>query len=128
LARAWSAGGSFSWVSRDSVTGVAPVADFALGVPRRQATLHVGWSGAERGPSADLRLKTVSAFHVTSGIYRGRVDAYTTLDATAGVPLPFGDTMRLSLTVQNLLDDRHREYVGAPTVGRLALVRVQAGL
>ena len=128
LSGEWSAGGSFSWVSRDSVTRVAPVTDFALGVPRRQATLHLGWQNERLGRSADLRMKTVSAFHVTSGIYRGLVDAYTTLDAGAATRLPFGGDLRLSVTVQNLLDDRHREYVGAPAIGRLALVRLQAGL
>jgi outer membrane receptor protein involved in Fe transport len=31
---------------------------------------------------------------------------------------------QLLLSVQNLLDDRHAEFVGAPELGRLARVRV----
>ena len=31
---------------------------------------------------------------------------------------------RLSLTVQNVLDNKHIEFVGAPEIGRLAIVRV----
>ena len=34
------------------------------------------------------------------------------------------DTTRLSVSVQNILDDKHIEFVGAPELGRLAIVRL----
>ncbi|MEA1981217.1 MAG: hypothetical protein U9N54_09615, partial [candidate division Zixibacteria bacterium] len=31
---------------------------------------------------------------------------------------------RLSLTVQNVFDNKHTEFIGAPEIGRLAIMRV----
>jgi iron complex outermembrane receptor protein len=57
-----------------------------------------------------------------SGPFEGTtVDAYTVVDLNAGLNLTYD--IRLALTVQNLLDHRHIEFVGAPEVGRLALLR-----
>jgi len=42
--------------------------------------------------------------------------------------LPFFDNTRLNLTVQNLLNNKHKEFVGLPEIGRLALVRLTQAL
>jgi hypothetical protein len=34
------------------------------------------------------------------------------------------DDTRLSLTVQNLTNNRHREFVDVPEIGRLAILRL----
>ncbi len=63
--------------------------------------------------------------HCRSGVFAGTVDAYHVLDVTTGYQLPFQPNARLELTVYNALNNRHREFVGAPELGRLALVRVR---
>jgi iron complex outermembrane receptor protein len=32
--------------------------------------------------------------------------------------------LRLDVTVQNALDNRHRQFVGAPKIGRLGIARL----
>ena len=47
------------------------------------------------------------------------------VDVGAGYDLGrFAPGMSIDVTVQNLLDNEHREFIGAPLLGRLALARL----
>jgi outer membrane receptor protein involved in Fe transport len=61
---------------------------------------------------------------MNSGYYVGQVDAYTVLDFNVDVRVPriAGATVGLSGT--NILDNRHNQFVGAPELGALWLIRV----
>lgn len=66
----------------------------------------------------------VKGFPVASGPYLGDVESYFLLDIGAGYD--FANTLsglRLDVTVTNVLDDMHYEFVGAPQIGRMALAR-----
>ena len=71
-----------------------------------------------------IRYRWVDSFPVNSGVYIGNVDSYSTIDLTAGVLLPSTTRTKLSISVQNLFDNKHIEMVGAPEIGRLGLVRL----
>ena len=62
---------------------------------------------------------------MNSGVYIGAVDGYSVVDASVGYRLPFQPSTHVSLTANNILDNMHREFVGAPEVGRLLLLRVR---
>jgi hypothetical protein len=64
---------------------------------------------------------------VNNGVYAGTVDAYAVMDLAAGAVLPFWRAAAVTLTVQNLLDARHTEIVGAPELGRFFLMRLRVG-
>jgi hypothetical protein len=53
------------------------------------------------------------------------VKAFTTADVELGIALPGVRDARFTVTVQNVADERHAEFVGAPVLGRLVLARVQ---
>ncbi len=77
------------------------------------------------GPSFQLAGRYVQGFIVRSGPYNGRVDDYFLLDA--GIGYDFGRQvpgLRLDVTVQNALNHMHREFIGAPKMGRLGLARL----
>jgi len=59
------------------------------------------------------------------GVWNGRVDGFTVADIEAGVAIPGMRDARFSLTVQNIADNRHAEFLSAPVLGRLVLARVQ---
>jgi iron complex outermembrane receptor protein len=64
-------------------------------------------------------------FPVRSGPYVGDVQSYFLVDL--GLTYDFQDTvpgLRLSVTAKNVLDNDHREFVGAPLLGRLILGRL----
>jgi iron complex outermembrane receptor protein len=62
---------------------------------------------------------------MNSGVYVGDVDSFAVVDATVGYRLPFQPSTRISVTATNLFNNEHREFVGAPDIGRLVLFRVQ---
>jgi outer membrane receptor for ferrienterochelin and colicins len=126
--------GTYSFVNRNFLEDVEGITDLALNAPRNKATLSSLFDDPTLGLRVELRGRYVEGFRVLSGVYQGRVDTYTLVDANLHYALPFSRSTQLSITAQNLLDlspghkvfnDRHREMVGAPEIGRLVLVRLR---
>ncbi len=99
--------------------------DLSLNAPSHKGSLAVAFTDAARGLQLDGRWRFSDGFEMRSGVFAGPVDAYHVLDLTTGYQLPFQPKTRLELTVYNALNNLHREFVGAPELGRLALVRVK---
>ncbi len=75
--------------------------------------------------SANVSARYQDGFPVASGPYAGDVPAFTLVDVGAGYD--FSHTvqgLRADFLVQNLLNNKHREFIGAPLIGRMALVRL----
>ena len=64
-------------------------------------------------------------FAMNSGVYIGTVDQYTVFDANIGYRLPLARPATLTLTATNLFDNLHQEFIGAPHLGRLLMLRLQ---
>ncbi len=80
--------------------------------------------GLPAGFSVGVTVHYVDGFPVRSGPYVGDVEAYTLLDVRADYNVPAVPGLRLTLTGKNVLDDRHREFVGAPPLGRMLMGRL----
>jgi iron complex outermembrane receptor protein len=119
--------GSYSWVSRDywtasDVGGLSPI---ALNAPRNKGVISADYDDPT-GMVGELRVRAVGGFPMNSGVYIGDVSSYSVLDASIGYHLPVaGGWALVTLSAQNLLDDRTRQFVGAPAIGRLVLTRLQ---
>jgi iron complex outermembrane receptor protein len=74
--------------------------------------------------AAELRGRYVEGFPMKSGVYAGEVQTYVVCDANLSYTLPFSANTRVALTALNVLDNKHREFVGAPVLGRLVLARL----
>ena len=84
------------------------------------------------GLSFRMAGRYISEFPVISGPFMGIVEDYAVVDA--GIGFDFGrqiSGLRLDVTAQNLLtivdgkqQAMHREFVGAPKIGRLAMARL----
>lgn len=99
--------------------------DLALNAPSHKGSLAVAFTDRARGLHLDGRRRFSEGFDMRSGVFVGPVDAYRVLDLTAGYQLPFQPSTRLEVTVYDALNNLHREFVGAPEPGRLALMRVK---
>jgi len=66
----------------------------------------------------------VEGFPVETGPYVGEVDSYFLLDVRLGYDLPPISGLTASLTIKNALNNEHREFVGAPELGRLFMARL----
>lgn len=118
--------GSLSWASKDRVPSADGFTDVVFNSPRTRGSLGLEYRNSPDGFAAEVRGRSVSSFPVASGEFQGRVDPYTVIDLSASYHLPWAATFTLTLSVDNVLDERHREFAGAPVLGRLVLGRVKA--
>ncbi|MGI9627228.1 MAG: TonB-dependent receptor domain-containing protein [Longimicrobiales bacterium] len=122
--------GSYSFVSEEcfdfNEDGSCQSADdIALNAPTNKGSLGLSFDDQSSGFSAQGRFRSTGGFPTNSGVYVGDIESYTVVDAGLGYRLPFQPSTRVSLNVTNLLNNEHREFIGAPEIGRLLLFRVQ---
>ena len=119
--------GTYSWTTKNlfPASEVGGWADIALNAPRQKGSLALHLRHAPRGLSASLAGRYVEGFPMISGAFVGDVRSYTIADLGAAWRFgPRRDAL-LSASIQNLFDDRHREFVGAPALGRSGTLQVQ---
>ena len=119
-----SFGANYSFVSKDLFEDVDGLGDIALNAPKNKFGASVQYLNTDIGLSMGLRMRYVAGFPVRSGVYIGDLDYYYTFDLNAGYDLPIGPRPRISLTVQNLLNRQHQQFIGSPEIGRLSMVRL----
>ncbi len=119
-----SLGANYSFVSKDLFENVDGLGDIALNAPKNKFGANVQYVNTDLGFGVGFRTRFVAGFPVRSGVYVGDIESYYTIDLNAGYEIPIGPRPRLSLTVQNLLDRKHQQFIGAPEIGRLAMVRL----
>ena len=119
-----SFGANYSFVSKDLFENVEGLGDIALNAPKNKFGASVQYLNTDLGLGVGVRTRFVAGFPVRSGVYVGEIESYYTIDLNAGYELPIGPRPRLSLTVQNLLDRRHQQFIGSPEIGRLSMVRL----
>ncbi len=100
------------------------IGDIALNAPRNKATLAGHYRNPRIGLRLELRGRYVDSYPVNSGVFVGNVTSFTLLDANASYKLPISTAPEITVSATNVLDDRHREMVGAPQIGRLVMVRL----
>ncbi|MCZ6820433.1 MAG: TonB-dependent receptor [Calditrichaeota bacterium] len=122
--RSWTLTGNYSFVSKDFYDNLDGIADIALNAPKHKLGGSITYRNQQAGFDGNLRLRWVDTFPVATGAYVGSVGSYAVLDLSTNYKLPFSANTNLNLTIQNLLDNEHKEMVGAPGIGRLAMVRL----
>lgn len=79
----------------------------------------------ENGLSVNAAGRYTDGFPVLSGPYEGDVPSYMLVDIGAGYDLQrFTQGLRVDLGISNVTDNFHREFVGAPQMGRMAIARI----
>lgn len=93
----------------------APAFKFRVGF---DYTLPSGFSFNAAGRYSD-------EFPILSGPYVGTLESYFLLDVGVGYDLDqYARGLRIDVGVSNVTDDMHREFIGAPQLGRMAIARV----
>jgi iron complex outermembrane receptor protein len=121
----WNLTGHYSYISKNYFRNLDGVADLSANAPRHKFGGCLEYLNAGLKFNGRLNFRFVDGFPVNSGVYVGKVDRYAIFDLCLNYDL---NLTRFSLTVQNLLDNRHAEFVGAPELGRLAILRVTQSL
>lgn len=99
--------------------------DIALNAPNHKGSFGATVDDQSAGYTAGARVRFNAGFPMNSGVYQGDVEAYQVVDASIGYRLPFQPGTHVSLTANNILNNLHREFVGAPEIGRMLLLRVR---
>jgi outer membrane receptor for ferrienterochelin and colicins len=124
LTRSLSMTGTYSWIN-DTEFMSSLVGPKVLSVPRNKGSAGLAYRGIGNGFDGGVQFRAVEQFPVVSGVFKGTVESYAVFDMTLGYRLPGPQNVRISLNAQNILDNRHQEFVGAPELGRLLVARVQ---
>jgi len=135
----WVFSGNYSFVTKQGFNlfkranrvffaDVGGVEDVAFNAPGHKAGLSIQYRNPQKGFDAELRGRYVEGFPMETGVYSGEIQTYTVFDANLAYDLPFSKNTRVALSALNLLDKKHREFVGAPILGRLVLARITQSL
>ena len=122
----WSFRGNYSYVSENFwEREVGEPEDVALNAPKHKIGVTLHYNNWELGLNSQLRLRYIDSFPVISGVGRGTVPSYFVMDINASYKLPFNRSFELALSIQNLLNNLHTEFVAVPQIGRLAILRLR---
>ena len=124
MTQEWSMTVTGSYVS-DEFFVFEDEAEIALNAPTVKGAIGLLYDNARVGFDTGIRARYTDGFPMDSGVYRGDVESYGVLDFNIGYVLPSMRGARLSLIVNNILDNLHQEWVGAPEMGRMAMLRVE---
>ena len=117
---------SYSFTSDNFFPGKNPgEPDLSMNAPRHKALFSARWREASHDASAELRTRFVGSFQMIDGVWNGNVPGFAVADAEVGAAIPGYRGARVTLSVENLTDDRHAEFVGAPVIGRLLMTRLE---
>jgi iron complex outermembrane receptor protein len=121
--------GSYSWVNKECFDfnddgSCSSSVDIALNAPTDKGSVGLRYDDRTRYVFG-ARARFSGDFPMNSGVFVGQVDSYAVLDANVAYRVPNLPGFTASLQVNNLLDAKHREFVGAPEMGVIALLKLQ---
>ena len=139
MSPAWTLAATYSHVSENWFVVDSNV-PLALNAPSNKGTLSVSYRDAGRGLNGSARVRYTGSFPFLSTFLDGTacipdrpaeaencIDAYALVDVTLGYQVP-GTAATVQVGVSNILDEAYRSFVGVPSVGRMAMVRVKYDL
>lgn len=126
LNREWNFGLNYSFLSItqffNPITGAAD----PINAPKHKGGIKVQYSPKKYDFSGTFKVRYVDAFPWSSGIYFGKIKSYFIADIHSNYKV--NDHLSAMLSINNLLDNRHIEIMGGPSLGRSIVFRLQANL
>mgnify|MGYP001257477810 FL=1 len=118
--------GGMAYIDNNFFDNVDGIADIALNAPKLKLKMGAQYAMQDMGLRFGAQVRYSGSFRQSSGVYVGNVEAYNVLDLNVGYKLPIKQDMRLTLDISNALNNEHIEFVGAPMIGRLAVMQLSA--
>ena len=121
--------GTYSWMSKNVIPNVPVVGTVVLNAAENKGSVSVRYRDEHIGLTAALQGRAVGSFFATRGAaVRDTLPAYAVVDARLGYEPRWAPRVTISVDARNLLDQGHRELLGAPTLGRLVVSRIHLRL
>ncbi len=94
-----------------------------LNAPKFKLKSGVNYQAPD-GISWNVTMRASNGFPMVSGFYTGDVEGHFLIDVGAGYDLSrFMEGLRVDFNALNMFDQKHRQFVGAPKIGRLIMGR-----
>jgi outer membrane receptor protein involved in Fe transport len=126
LNREWSVGMNYSYLSISEFNNPITNTPDPINAPRHKGGVKIQFNPRKYDFSGSLNIRYVDGFPWSSGIYYGTIDTYFLGDLHTSYK--FNDHLAAMFSVNNILDHRHVEIMGGPTLGRSIILRLQAQL
>jgi iron complex outermembrane receptor protein len=120
----WTLTGNYSFVDDNLFENLDGIADVTLNSPKHKLRAGVARELPQWRLRAGAQVRHNGAYPMASGVYEGEVEAYTLLDLNLVYKLPVQRELSLILNADNVLNNKHREFVGAPQIGRLVVAQL----
>lgn len=124
LGELWSFTGNLSYVDENLFKDLDHIADVTLNSPKQKFRLGVTRELPQWRLRAGAQLRYNGSYPMASGVYEGEVKAFTLLDLNLVYKLPVQHDLSLIVNGDNVLNEKHREFIGAPEIGRLVFVQL----
>lgn len=96
----------------------------ALNAPTMKGKIGAKYS-ADSGLTANFSLRHTEGFPISSGPYVGDLPSFTLVDLGVGYDLSESvPGLKVDVGVNNALNEEHRQFIGAPLLGRMVIGRL----
>ena len=119
-----SVGANYSYINKVWYDDVDGKGALSLNVPKHKAALSLQYTEPSTGITGMAQYRFIDGFRMKSGVYEGTIDPYGLIDLGLRIPLPVYARPELQLSVRNLLDHEHVEFVGGASIGRMMSARL----
>ncbi len=123
----WTLNGTYSWVSDDTFPIEFSKAPISLNAPKHKGSVAIAYRDVTSGFSAQTRFRYSNAFPAISAGFEGDVPSTKVVDMNLGYRVP-NTGAELQLSVNNVFNSNNESFVGVPSIGRFAMVRVKYDL
>jgi iron complex outermembrane receptor protein len=98
------------------------VHDIYLNAPKHKFSLSADYLNQKYDLSLSTLLRFVDSFDMYGPFVGTRIDRYVVIDANLRKKIV--NNLYMNITCQNLLNNKHIEFIGAPELGRLTILRL----
>ncbi len=118
----WSLDLTYSYLGMSEFLNPITNALDPINAPRHKAGMKLQYNPRKFPLTASINGRYVDGFKWSSGIYFGNIKSYAMLDLHLGYKI--NDMLKVNFSVSNLLNHKHIEIIGGPSLGRVALLRM----
>mgnify|MGYP000216928848 FL=1 len=123
LSRNWNMDLTYSYMGTTEFFNPITKAQESINAPKYKGGLKLQYSSTKYPATLSLNGRYVDGYEWSSGIYYGNIKPYNIFDLHLGYQI--NKHLKANLTINNMLDHKHVEIIGGPSLGRILMLRLE---
>ena len=123
FSRKWNMDVTYSYMGTTDFFNPLTKAKESVNSPKHKAGLKLQFNPLKYPLTVSFNGRYVDGFDWSSGIYYGKINSYGIFDLHLGYEI--NKYIKMNFTINNLLDHKHTEIIGGPSLGRLVMLRLE---